>query len=87
MDRLSATLRCIKTGNQPQIRLQAHYPLRCKTWVLIRLLPPMPPVVFARFRNYSDAKGYSQTLKQLVPDAKFLIVLDRSLFCQTGVKP
>ncbi|WP_198954007.1 hypothetical protein [Moorena bouillonii] len=54
---------------------------------MIRLLPPMPPVVFARFRNYSDAKGYSQTLKQLVPNAKFLIVLDRSLFCQTGVKP
>ncbi|NEP35366.1 hypothetical protein [Moorena sp. SIO3B2] len=48
-------------------------------WVMVRLLPPMPPVVFARFRNCCDAKGYSQTLKQLVPDAKFLIVLDISL--------
>ncbi|NEO00604.1 MAG: hypothetical protein F6K50_35730 [Moorea sp. SIO3I7] len=48
-------------------------------WVLIRLLPPMPPVVFARFRYYCDAKGYSQTLKQLLPDAKFLIILDISL--------
>ncbi|NEO39128.1 MAG: hypothetical protein F6J90_23445 [Moorea sp. SIOASIH] len=48
-------------------------------WVLIRLLPPMPPVVFARFNDCSDAKGYSQTLKQLLPNAKFLIVLDISL--------
>jgi len=46
---------------------------------MVRLLPPMPPVVFARFRNCCDAKGYSQTLKQLLPDAKFLIVLDISL--------
>nr|WP_293023074.1 MULTISPECIES: hypothetical protein [unclassified Moorena] len=56
-------------------------------WVMVRLLPPMPPVVFARFRNCCDAKGYSQTLKQLVPDAKFLIIFDIPLFCQTGVKP
>ncbi|NEP66775.1 MULTISPECIES: hypothetical protein [Moorena] len=48
-------------------------------WVMIRLLPPMPPVVFARFRNCYDAKGYLQTLKQLVPDAKFLIVFDISV--------
>ncbi|WP_293044768.1 hypothetical protein [Moorena sp. SIO1F2] len=46
---------------------------------MVRLLPPMPPVVFARFRYYCDAKGYSQTLKQLLPDAKFLIILDISL--------
>ncbi|EGJ29868.1 hypothetical protein LYNGBM3L_58990 [Moorena producens 3L] len=39
----------------------------------------MPPVVFARFRNCYDAKGYLQTLKQLVPDAKFLIVFDISV--------
>ncbi|NEO11886.1 MULTISPECIES: hypothetical protein [unclassified Moorena] len=48
-------------------------------WVMVRLLPPMPPVVFARFRNCCDAKAYSQTLKQLVPDAKFLIIFDISL--------
>ncbi|NEO23255.1 MAG: hypothetical protein F6K53_28540 [Moorea sp. SIO4A1] len=54
---------------------------------MVRLLPPMPPVVFPRFRNCCDAKGYSQTLKQLVPDAKFLIIFDIPLFCQTRVKP
>ena len=55
------------------------YRLSLYPWVLIRLLPPMPPVVFARFRYCCDAKGYGQTLKQLLPDAKFLIVLDISL--------
>ncbi|NEP35419.1 hypothetical protein [Moorena sp. SIO3B2] len=48
-------------------------------WVMVRLLPPMPPVVFARFPNCYDAKGYLQTLKQLVPDARFLIIFDISV--------
>ncbi|EGJ29880.1 hypothetical protein LYNGBM3L_59080 [Moorena producens 3L] len=46
---------------------------------MVRLLPPMPPVVFARFPNCYDAKGYLQTLKQLVPNAKFLIIFDISV--------
>ncbi|NEO81550.1 hypothetical protein [Moorena sp. SIO4G3] len=53
---------------------QSLYP-----WVLVRLLPPMPPVVFARFDNLCDAKRYVQPLKRLMPDAKFLIFLDISL--------
>ncbi|NEO74483.1 hypothetical protein [Moorena sp. SIO3H5] len=48
-------------------------------WVMIRLLPHMPPLVFARFCNLSDAKSHSQTLKQLMPHGKFLIFLDVSL--------
>ncbi|NEP28983.1 hypothetical protein [Moorena sp. SIO3I6] len=46
-------------------------------WVMVRLLPPMPPVVFARFDNPADAKGYVQVLKLLMPGAKFLIFLVR----------
>ncbi|WP_367142241.1 hypothetical protein [Moorena sp. SIO1F2] len=46
---------------------------------MVRLLPPMAPVVFARFDNLCDAKRYVQPLKRLMPDAKFLIFLDISL--------
>ncbi|NEO95465.1 MAG: hypothetical protein F6K56_36875 [Moorea sp. SIO3G5] len=45
-------------------------------WVMVRLLPPMPPMVFARFDSPADAKGYVQALKLLMPGAKFLIFLD-----------
>ncbi len=48
-------------------------------WVMIRLLPHMRPLVFARFDNPSDAKSHSKALKQLMPDAKFLIFFDVSL--------
>ncbi|WP_198954086.1 hypothetical protein [Moorena bouillonii] len=44
---------------------------------MVRLLPPMPPVVFARFDNPADAKGYVQVLKLLMPGAKFLIFFVR----------
>ncbi|NEP31198.1 MULTISPECIES: hypothetical protein [Moorena] len=55
------------------------YSQRLYGWVMIRLLPHMPPLVFARFDNLSDAKSHSQALKQLMPDAKFLIFFDRGL--------
>ncbi|WP_424096850.1 hypothetical protein [Moorena producens] len=48
-------------------------------WVMICLLPHMPPLVFARFCNPSDAKSHSQALKQLMPHGKFLIFLDIGL--------
>ncbi|NEQ88303.1 MAG: hypothetical protein F6K26_52745 [Moorea sp. SIO2I5] len=48
-------------------------------WVMIRLLRGRPPLVFARFWNPSDARRYSQAMKHLMPDAKFLIFLDKSL--------
>ncbi|NEO38745.1 MAG: hypothetical protein F6J90_21385 [Moorea sp. SIOASIH] len=47
---------------------------------MVRLLPPMPPVVFARFDNPADALGYVQALKALMPGAKFLI-----FFCSRSV--
>ncbi|NEO69580.1 hypothetical protein [Moorena sp. SIO3H5] len=48
-------------------------------WVMIRLLRGRPPLVFARFCSPSDARNYSQAMKQLMPDGKFLIFLDISL--------
>ncbi|NEO48352.1 MAG: hypothetical protein F6K55_31240 [Moorea sp. SIO4A3] len=49
---------------------------RLYPWVMVRLLPPMPPMVFARFDSPADAKGYVQVLKLLMPGAKFLLFLD-----------
>ncbi|NEO68278.1 hypothetical protein [Moorena sp. SIO3H5] len=49
---------------------------RLYPWVMVRLLPPMPPVVFARFENPADANGYVQVLKLLMPGVKFLIFFD-----------
>ncbi|NEQ60939.1 MAG: hypothetical protein F6K53_27355 [Moorea sp. SIO4A1] len=56
-----------------------YYGRNLYPWVMVRLLPPMAPVVFARFDNLCDAKRYVQPLKRLIPDAKFLIFLDISL--------
>ncbi|NEO69324.1 hypothetical protein [Moorena sp. SIO3H5] len=52
---------------------------RLYPWVMVRLLPPKPPVVFARFDSPADAKGYVQVLKALMPGAKFLIFLDHGV--------
>ncbi|WP_293045846.1 hypothetical protein [Moorena sp. SIO1F2] len=46
---------------------------------MVRLLPPMPPMVFARFDSPADAKGYVQVLKALMPGAKFLLFLDHGV--------
>lgn len=45
-------------------------------WLVVRLLPNMQRVVVARFRTESDADGYCQIVRQLMPAAKFIIVFD-----------
>ncbi|WAN68589.1 hypothetical protein BJP36_40145 [Moorena producens JHB] len=50
---------------------------RLYPWVMVCLLPRMPPVVFARFDNPADPNGYVQALKQLIPGAKFLLFFVR----------
>ncbi|MCC5622088.1 hypothetical protein [Nostoc sp. CHAB 5715] len=45
-------------------------------WLVVRLLANMQRVVVARFRTQSDADGYLQVIKRLIPDGKFLVVFD-----------
>lgn len=52
------------------------YAERLNHWAVVRLLPGMQRVVVARFHHRSDADGYTQTLKRLMPDATFLVVFD-----------
>ncbi|NET66772.1 MAG: hypothetical protein F6K63_21245 [Moorea sp. SIO1G6] len=49
---------------------------RLSPWVIVRLLPKMQRVVVARFRNRSDAEGHLRSLRQLMPDVKFVIIFD-----------
>ncbi|MBH8566062.1 hypothetical protein I8748_28525 [Nostoc sp. CENA67] len=45
-------------------------------WLAVRLLGNMQRVVVARFRKQSEAEGYLQPIRRLIPDGKFLVVFD-----------
>lgn len=46
------------------------------SWVITRLLPDMQRVNMARFRSRSHAEIYLRHLRQLIPDAHFVVVFD-----------
>jgi hypothetical protein len=52
---------------------------RLNTWAIARLLPNLQRTVVARFRSRSDAEGHLQRLKQLIPQASFILVFDDQL--------
>ncbi|MGI2904689.1 hypothetical protein [Tolypothrix sp. VBCCA 56010] len=52
------------------------YKERLNDWAIARLLPNMQRVIVARFRSRSDAEGHMQLLRQLIPDACFVVVFD-----------
>ncbi|ALF56594.1 hypothetical protein ACX27_29205 [Nostoc piscinale CENA21] len=52
------------------------YKERLNSWIVARLFPDMQRVTVARFRNRSDADGHVQSLRQLIPDANFVVVFD-----------
>jgi hypothetical protein len=46
------------------------------SWVIARLLPDMQRLTVASFRSRSHAEGYLRSLRQLIPDAHFVVVFD-----------
>jgi hypothetical protein len=56
-----------------------HYGKRLDGWAVIRLLPNMQRVVVARCRSESDADGYCQTFRRLIPNGEFIVVFDPPL--------
>jgi hypothetical protein len=52
------------------------YKERLNPWAITRLLPDMQRITVARFRTRSDADGHLQRLRQLIPDASFMVVFD-----------
>ncbi len=56
---------------------------RLAPWAIARLLPNMQRIIIGRFRSRSDADGHLQCLRQLIPDASFVVVFD----CQPDIEP
>ncbi|QLE58776.1 hypothetical protein [Nostoc sp. TCL26-01] len=52
------------------------YKQRLNSWAIARLLPDANREIIARFRSRSDADGYIQHLRQVIPNASFMIVFD-----------
>ncbi|NJO41347.1 MAG: hypothetical protein HC769_06480 [Cyanobacteria bacterium CRU_2_1] len=52
------------------------YADRLNHWAVVRLLPNLQRVTIARFHKRSDADGYAQALRRLIPDATFIVLFD-----------
>jgi hypothetical protein len=52
------------------------YKQKLNSWAIARLLPDTSREIVARFRSRSDADGYMQHLRQVVPNASFMVVFD-----------
>ncbi len=52
------------------------YKERLNAWVLVRLLPNMQRITVGQFRTRSDADGYLEILRRLIPNAKFVVMFN-----------
>jgi hypothetical protein len=60
-----------QSENQP-----TAYKERLNSWAIARLLPNTQREIVARFRSRSDADGYMQHIRQMTPNASFMVVFD-----------
>ncbi|MBD2437679.1 hypothetical protein [Nostoc sp. FACHB-110] len=52
------------------------YKERLNSWAIARLQPDAEREIVARFRSRSDADGYMQRLRQMMPNSSFMVVFD-----------
>jgi hypothetical protein len=52
------------------------YKQRLNFWIIVRLLPNLQRRVVGRFRSWSDADGQIRILRQLLPEARLIVVFD-----------
>ncbi|MBD2296554.1 hypothetical protein H6G06_24505 [Anabaena sphaerica FACHB-251] len=52
------------------------YRNRLNAWAIARVVANQERVIVARFRSRSDADGYIQHLRQIVPDSSFEMFFD-----------
>ena len=52
------------------------YKARLHPWCIVRLLPKCQRIVVGRFRKRNDAEAHQRTLRQLIPQAQFIILFD-----------
>jgi hypothetical protein len=55
------------------------YRERLNLWVLVRLLPNMQRVIVGQYRNRSDADGYLEIIRRLMPNAEFVVMFNPEL--------
>lgn len=52
------------------------YKQRLNSWIIVRLLPNLQRRVVGRCRSWSDADGQIRILRQLLPEARLIVVFD-----------
>jgi len=55
------------------------YKDRLNKWLVVRLLPNMQRITVPHFFRHSDADGYLRIIRQLIPNAQFVIVFNAEL--------
>lgn len=49
---------------------------RLQRWLVVRLLPNMQRVTIAAFYHRSDAEGYVQVMRRLIPEGMFVVLFN-----------
>ncbi len=52
------------------------YSARLKRWAVVRLLPNLQRTVVERFYKRSDADGFAQALRRILPTAEIIVIFD-----------
>ncbi len=67
------------SNTQMETNLIMPYKDRLNKWLVVRLLPNMQRITVAHFFRHSDADGYLRIVRQLIPNAQFVIVFNAEL--------
>ena len=67
------------SNTQMETNLIMPYKQRLNGWLVVRLLPNMQRITVAPFFSHSDADGYLRIIRQLIPNAQFVIVFNAEL--------
>ncbi|MGL5064800.1 MAG: hypothetical protein ACRC62_32880 [Microcoleus sp.] len=59
------------------------YKDRLNKWLVVRLLPNMQRITVAQFFKHSDADGYLRIIRQLIPNAQFVVVFNADINLET----
>ena len=68
----------ITSENQtmPAVREDNPYKKRLNGWAVARVVTEQEKVIVSRFRSRSDAEGYIQHIRQMIPDTVFELFFD-----------
>ncbi|MEO0760129.1 MAG: hypothetical protein AAFY78_25040, partial [Cyanobacteria bacterium J06648_16] len=63
------------------------YKARLHPWCIVRLLPKCQRIVVGRFRKRNDAEDHRRTLRQLMPQAQFIVLFDAPKIAKATSEP